>query len=157
MDSKFKPPSAKPETGLGTGRRRPEVLGLGARADALRSVGRSLTVHGGAFGFDLRVDDGFDSVAPTRRAVPPGCGLLGVAACGLWRPVSGSGRCSGGEVLPRLARPTPGRRLRIQPRAGEDLLDHRLLEDGRYELALHCAADGAVLEVYLVDTLEQPR
>ncbi len=34
-------------------------------------------------------------------------------------------------VLHRLARTTPGPRLRIQPQVGQDLLDYRSLEDGR--------------------------
>ena len=40
------------------------------------------------------------------------------------------GRGSGGDVVSRLARPAPGRRLRIQPQVGGDLLDDWPLEDG---------------------------
>ena len=38
------------------------------------------------------------------------------------------------SVLPRLAGSAPGRRLRIQPQVGEDLLDDLPLEDGRDDL-----------------------
>jgi hypothetical protein len=38
------------------------------------------------------------------------------------------------SVLPRLTRAAPGRRLRIQPQGGQELLDNRPLEDGRDDL-----------------------
>jgi len=48
---------------------------------------------------------------------------------------------------PHLARPATGRRLRIQSEVGEDLLDHRPLEDGGDDLQLPVAAVRAVLHV----------
>jgi hypothetical protein len=47
---------------------------------------------------------------------------------------------SGRKVLPRLARPAPGRRLRIQPQVGEDLPDDRPLVDGRDDVLRPYAA-----------------
>jgi hypothetical protein len=63
---------------------------------------------------------------------------------------------SGGEVLPRLASPSLGWRLRIQAQVSLDLLDHRPLEDGRDDLELAAAAVGAALHVDVEDALEQP-
>jgi hypothetical protein len=40
-----------------------------------------------------------------------------------------------------------GRRLRIQPQVGKDLLDHRPLQDRRDDLELAAAAVQAVLHV----------
>jgi len=60
-------------------------------------------------------------------------------------------------VLPRLARPTPGRRLRIEAQVGQDLLDDRSLQDGRNDLELPGAAVLAVLHVDVEDAREQPR
>ena len=42
--------------------------------------------------------------------------------------------------VPRLARPSPGRRPRIQPQVGEDLADRRPLQDRRDDLKLPGAA-----------------
>ena len=50
-------------------------------------------------------------------------------------------------ALPRLARPSPGWRLRIQPQVSEDLLDHRPLEEGRDDLPFPGAAVRAVLRL----------
>jgi len=66
------------------------------------------------------------SLALTWRAAPP---AAVVWQCSLWRCVSEVRRGLGGEVLPRLARPTFGRRLPIQAQASKDLLDHRPLQD----------------------------
>ena len=48
-----------------------------------------------------------------------------------------------GEGVPRLARPSPGRRSRIQPQVGEDLLDHCPLQDRLDDLELPGAAARA--------------
>ncbi len=48
-------------------------------------------------------------------------------------------------------------RLRIQPQVGEDLLDHRPLQDGRDELQFAATAVGTVRHVDGQDSLEQPR
>lgn len=69
----------------------------------------------------------------------------------------GAGAAQAASVLPRLARPAPGRRLRIQPQVAEDLLDDRSLEDGRDDLELATATVGAVLHVDVEHALEQPR
>ncbi|MCZ2292745.1 MAG: disulfide bond formation protein B [Burkholderiales bacterium] len=96
-----------------------------------------------------------------------------------------AGAAQAASVLPRLARPPSGRRLRIQPcrprprraralreaqgrpqgrpcvhtrpQVSQDLLDHRPLEDGRDDLQLAAAAVRAVLHVDVKDALEQPR
>ena len=82
-----------------------------------------------------------------------GCGVaLRPMACRL-----DGGRGSGGDVVSRLARPAPGRRLGIEPQVGEDLLDHRPLEDGRDDLEIAAAAVRAVLHVDVEHALEQPR
>ena len=61
------------------------------------------------------------------------------------------------SVLPHLARPTIGRRLRIQPQVREDLLDDRPLQDGRDDLEFPTAAVRAALHVDVEHALEQPR
>ena len=50
-------------------------------------------------------------------------------------------------MQPRLAHPTLGRRLRIQPQVRKDLLDHRALQDGGDDLELPGAAVRAALQV----------
>ena len=49
----------------------------------------------------------------------------------LWRRVSDVERASAREVRHGLARPLPGRRLRLQPQVLEDLLDHRYVQSAR--------------------------
>jgi len=58
-----------------------------------------------------------------------------------------AGAAQAALVLPRLARPSPWRRPRIQPKVAEDLLDHRPLEDGRDDLELPVATVRAALHV----------
>ena len=86
-----------------------------------------------ARGLDVRVQTHVGSIVLTRRAAPP---RLRSSGASLWRNARASRRASGGEVLPRLTRSAPGRRLRIQAQVGEDLLDHRPLEDGGDDLEL---------------------
>ena len=50
-------------------------------------------------------------------------------------------------MQPRLAHPTLGRRLRIQPQVSKDLLDHWALQDGCDDLELPGAAVRAALHV----------
>jgi len=57
----------------------------------------------------------------------------------------------------RLARHAPGRRLRIEPKVGEDLLDHRPLEDGRDDLEFAATAATAMLHLDVEDLVEQSR
>jgi hypothetical protein len=52
---------------------------------------------------------------------------------------------SGCEVRPRIARPGPGRRLRIQLQVLQDLLDHRQLVNGRDDLQFAGAAVRTLL------------
>ena len=59
--------------------------------------------------------------------------------------------------MPRLARPSPRRRLWIDPQVSQDLLDRRPLQDGRDDLQFPGAAVRAVLQVDVKDPLEQPR
>jgi len=49
--------------------------------------------------------------------------------------------------VPRLARPSPGRRPGIQPQVGEDLADRRPLQDRRDDLELPGAAARAAPQV----------
>lgn len=49
----------------------------------------------------------------------------------------------------------PGWRQCIQPQVGQDLLDHRPLQDGRDDLELAAAAVRAVPDVKVDDALEQ--
>ena len=65
-----------------------------------------------------------------------------------------AGAAQAASVLPCLARPSPGWRLRIQPQMAEDLLDDRSLQDGRDDLELPGAAVGAVLHVDVEHALE---
>jgi hypothetical protein len=74
------------------------------------------------------------------------------------RLVSGpTGAAQAASVVRHLARPPSGRRLGIQSQVGQDLLDHRSLEDGRDDLEPAAAAVRAVLHVDVKDALEQPR
>jgi methyl-accepting chemotaxis protein len=75
----------------------------------------------------------------------------------LVRRYSEGPRGSGGEVLPRLARPAPGWRLWIRAQVGQGLVARRPLEDGRDDLELAATSDRAVLHVDVEDPLEQPR
>ena len=59
-------------------------------------------------------------------------------------------------MQPRLAHPTLGRRLRIQPQMAQDLLDHRPLLDGGDDLEVPGAAVRAALHVDIEHPLEQP-
>ena len=94
---------------------------------------------------------------PCRAQRRAGCGSRPAApACLRWvrRPAQpGSVRLGRAH----LARPTLGRRLRIQSEMAKDLLDHRPLEDGGDDLQLPAAAVRAVLHVDVEDALEQPR
>jgi hypothetical protein len=65
-------------------------------------------------------------------------------------------RSSGSEVQPRLARPTHGRRLRVQTEASKELLDHPLLQGGGNDLELPSAVVRAARHVD-VKALEQPQ
>jgi hypothetical protein len=47
------------------------------------------------------------------------------------RAPDGARFSAGGERVPRLARPSPGRRPGIRPRVGEDLADRRPLQSPR--------------------------
>jgi hypothetical protein len=68
-----------------------------------------------------------------------------------------AGAAQAALVLPCLARSAPGRRLRIQSQVVEDVLDHRLPQDGRDDLRFPGAALRAVLHVDVEDPLENPR
>ena len=57
--------------------------------------------------------------------------------------------------MTRFARPTLGGRLRIQPQAGEELLDHRPPQLGRDAPKLAAAAVRAVMHVDATDALEK--
>lgn len=81
---------------------------------------------------------------------PPAVQLRGLLRC-----VSDDGCGFASEVRPRLAGPTLGWRLRIQPEVAEDLLDDRPLEDGRDDLEPTAATVGAVLHGDLEHALEQ--
>ena len=87
----------------------------------------------------------------SRSATPVAAGLRSPADVSAM--VSDCPRGSGGEVNPRLARPSPGWRLRIQAQVSQDLLDHRPLQDGRDDLQLPGAAVRAVLHVDVEDRL----
>ncbi|SER45187.1 Uncharacterised protein [Pseudomonas luteola] len=102
----------------------------------------------------LRVDPDSDGAALTGRATPPRL-RFGVAAQGQVFMAAGAAQVA--SVLPRLARAAPGRRLRIQPQVGEDLLDDLPLEDGCDDLQFPGAAVRAVLHVDVEDALEKPR
>jgi len=91
----------------------------------------------------LRVDPASDGAALTGRATPPRL-RFGVAAQGEVFITAGAAQVA--SVLPRLARPTIGRRLRIQPQVTEDLLDHSPLHDGRDDLASDRRLQGDLLE-----------
>lgn len=83
----------------------------------------------------------------------PGCAVaLRPTACRF-----DGGRGSGGDVVSRLARPAPGRRLGIEREVGEDLPHDRPLQDGRDGLQLTGAAVRALRRVNLEDALEQRR
>lgn len=72
------------------------------------------------------------------------CGVYGMA-----------GAAQAALVLPRLARSTPGRGLRIQPQLGQDLLVHRPLQDGCNDLERPAATVRAVLHADVEHALEQ--
>jgi hypothetical protein len=101
----------------------------------------------------LNVDPDVGQCVLTKRAAPP---QLQGSRSPWRRRVSDSASGSSSEVLPRLARPTLGRRLWIQPQVSKDLLDHRPLEDGGDDLELPGAAVRAALHVD-VNALEQVR
>jgi len=65
-----------------------------------------------------------------------------------------SGAAQAASVLPRLARPPSGWRLRIQPQVSQDLPDHRPLEDGRNDLQLATAV-RAVLGDWVGSALQR--
>ena len=102
----------------------------------------------------VMISEGFSAIQSAR----------GRSATGHWRQaaqpfvmctVSGTvDAAQAASVLPRLARSASGRRLRIQSQVGQDLLDHRSLQDGRDDLELPGAAVGAVLHVDVEHALE---
>jgi len=103
-----------------------------------------LSVPRFAGGHVLRVDPRFRwRCADTSHDAAPAA----VWRCSLGRGVCDGRRGSEGEVMPRLARSAPGCRLRIQPKVGEDLLDHLPLQDGGDDLEFPGGAVRAVLHV----------
>lgn len=113
------------------GLRRSEVLGLGDRDVAQCCFGGSSSARKRSL---ATTSPGLTLVRwcradPTRDAAP-----AAARRCRLGRDVCEGRRGSGCGVVPRLARPAPGRWLRILPRVGHDLLNHGPLEDGRNDL-----------------------
>jgi hypothetical protein len=92
---------------------------------------------------------------PTCGARHTCCGLAAQPVLMCWVS-SWAGAAQGTRSCPRLARPAPWRRLRIQPQMGEDLLDDWPLQNGCNSLELPAAAVRAELHVDVKDAPEQP-
>lgn len=109
----------------------------------------------GAGGQVPRVAHDSDGGVPRRCASPHRLrSCVAALGRGLREGQRGSGRGSGCQILPRIARPPSGWWLRIQAQVSQDLLDHRPLKDGRDDLQFPGAAVWAVLRIDVKDTLE---
>jgi hypothetical protein len=92
---------------------------------------------------------------PTCGARHTCCGLAAQPVLMCWVS-SWAGAAQGTRSCPRLARPAPWRRLRIQPQMGEDLLDDWPLQNGCNSLELPAAAVRAELHVDVKEAPDQP-